>query len=121
MNTIRSFIYLMGIMGVLVFSYFSLLLFGGYAQKGIDMLLRTLDSQGADDSFKRYVVSYATKIESQLTLLTWSLVILAAFTVIAIGMNWFLSYRLSEAHDEIERLKIASSENLTEQVAASDR
>ena len=88
----------MGISGACILAFLIWALFGGYAHRSIDMLMRNLRYKEADGDVIRVVESWAHKTNSLIDVLGWGLFIMTIFTITSIAMNYFLSCKLAKAN-----------------------
>ena len=104
-HTLCKFVYSVGAILIVVLAFLSWFLFGGYADISIENLVRSVRRKEAGDDVIHLVGWWASKAESFLELLGWSLFFMTLIAVVSLICNWWLLAKWRSAKADIQALK----------------
>jgi len=104
-HTLCKFVYSVGAILIVVLACLAWFLFGGYADRSIENLVRSVRRKEADDDVIHLVGSWASKAESFLDLLAWGLFFMTLIAVISLIFNWMLLIKWRSAKEHIQTLR----------------
>jgi len=100
-----KFVYSVGTILIIVLAFLVWILFGGYADRSIDMMLRGLRYKEVDGDVMGLVESWANKTNLFVDLLAWGLFFITIIAVVSLIFNWMLLRKWSSAKEHIQTLR----------------